>query len=190
MRYMIRELVTALILLWLLSSTCFAEGYKWTDEEGTFHFSDMPRPISTTLPPQKYSNEQERGRLGKNIVIYADKSLYAPDEYKIIKVTLVSESKDYLLFDIEYYFAEELTDTSLNSYLGLNVYPSNVKEDTYVATPFVMPASGKNKISYKLSMSKYSQDSLMTDILKLYMRNSRKKIVVERVIPFEKQWRK
>jgi len=38
-----------LFLLLLISSTCYAQVYKWVDENGNVHFSDMPREGSTAI---------------------------------------------------------------------------------------------------------------------------------------------
>lgn len=167
--------------------TCVAGSYKWTDRDGTLHFSDTLPAEDVPLADLDPADPEQRPLLGKPLVVYQD---------KVFIVTLTKESDDLLQFDLTYTdihrafpeIVSSMPRLQINAVTGERIY-------TYLAYSVFQVEGGSKTLQFINRMSKLSPSSLETESLRISLydyspdRNKSRELFSTN-IPFVKQWQK
>jgi len=192
-----------IIILFFFSEPGYAKTYKWADGNGTLHFSNRP-PVSKkhlkqmqTTDPWKFENDasgkaaeaekalkQISPGINGEIVLYQDDKPWDLKENKLLKVILIKEKENRLLFDVEYNYI----DTGGKAYPGIFPDMSHWVMNSSPITP------GKNKTSVQVGLQDGAPDIIESDDLRLEMRwykdGKYMGQLFERIIHFDKTWKK
>jgi len=179
--------ILAAALLLAAAAPCVAGSYKWTDREGTLHFSDSPPAGDILRESLDLADPEQRPLLGKPLLVYRD---------NIFTLTLTKETDDLLQFDLAYTnihrsFPEVVRGAprvQLCAVTSERIY-------TYLAYS-VLPVEGGSKTLQLINrMSKQSPSSLETGSLRIFLYDygpDRKTVreLFATDIPFGKRWQK
>jgi len=179
--------ILAAALLLAAASPSVAGSYKWTDREGTLHFSDSPPAGDILRESLDPADPEQRPLLGKPLLVYRD---------NVFTLTLTKESDDLLQFDLAYTnihrsFPEVVSGAprvQLCAVTSERIY-------TYLAYS-VLPVEGGSKTLQLINrMSKQSPLALETGSLRIFLYDygpDRKTVreLFATDIPFGKRWQK
>lgn len=175
------------ILVFLFAVASHAANYRWTDRDGTLHFSDTPPSYEVPRNSLSIEDHEQRPLMGKGLVVFQD---------RVFKIVLVDEQQDKLLFDVEYANVHNAYPEAVRSTLRLIV--SSVdrgRTATYLAYTVAPVNGGSNKLRLMNSLTRNSPSRLETELLhiSLYVDNREKKgfrILLKKEIRFRKVWEK
>lgn len=190
MRRLSRQLVlltVATILSLAFVGSCPAGSYRWTDRDGTLHFSDalpaedIPRESLSPVDPE------QRPLLVKPVILYRD---------PVFVVTLEGEEDDELQFSVDYsgiHHAYPELVRSPGRLLLSAVDRGNTP--TYLSFTVAPVAGGSDRLTLTNAMTRHTESHLETVILRLTLSlNDRerddRRILFTTDIPFVKHWQK
>jgi hypothetical protein len=183
------RLVNLLAALWLLLIVvpCQASSYRWTDKNGTLHFSDTPPAGYVPQRELDLSDPEQRPLIRKMPPIYRD---------HVFRLFLVSEQQDRLEFDLEYTaIHHSYTEIVEGRVMATISAVDSARTPTYLAYTVAPVEGGDGRVKLVNYLSKYSPSHLETDSLMLTLyRNDREKgvakLIFNKEIPFRKSWEK
>lgn len=186
-RHLLLTQILASALLLSATATCVAGSYKWTDQEGTLHFSDSPPAGEIPRESLDPADPEQRPLLGKPLVVYHD---------NVFTLTLTKETDDLLQFDLAYTnihrsFPEVVSGAprvQLCAITSEHFY-------TYLAYSVHSVEGGSKTLHLINRMSKQSPSSLETESLRIFLYNNdpdqkKARELFSTDIPFRKRWQK
>lgn len=177
----------SLIILLFLQTTTHAASYKWTDRDGTLHFSDTPPSYEVPKSTLSIEDNEQRPLMGPGQVVYQD---------KVFKIILAEEQQDKLLFDVEYNNVQRAYPEAIRGTLRLIVSSlDRGRTYTYLAYNVAPVDGGSRKFRMTNALSNHSPDRLETELLHISLSvDDREKkeyrILLKKEIPFRKVWEK
>jgi len=182
---LIQILATALFLAAV--ATCVAGSYKWTDQEGTLHFSDSPPAGEIPRESLDLADPEQRPLLGKPLVVYRD---------NVFTLTLTKEADDLLQFDLAYTDIQRSFPAVVSGSPRVQLCAiTSERFYTYLAYS-VHPVEGGSKTLQLINrMSKQSPSSLETESLRIFLYDNgpdqkKARELFSKDIPFGKRWQK
>jgi hypothetical protein len=195
------------LVLQSTSSTVFADIYQWRDDKGGIQFGNNPPKNNTTVALITKTNSSESNTIEsgeaseeQNLNKKIDKSsifrnsrrnslLYqgseTSNESRIISVRLLKESKDALIFDVNYYLSER-TDGTAN--IGITPNMDNWSSVYTKAHP------GRHATTIAVKLSNNSKSVVRSSTLKLSMALAKETgyvgSIFEHNLSFNKVWYK
>lgn len=177
-----------LSLFFIIAATAsHAASYKWTDRDGTLHFSDTPPSYEVPKSTLSIEDNEQRPLMGMGHVVYQDRAF---------KIVLADEQQDKLLFDVEYTNVQRVYPEAIRGTLRLIVSSlDRGRTSTYLAYTVAPVDGGSRKFSMTNALSNHSPSRLETELLQisLYVDDREKKdfrILLKKEIPFRKVWEK
>ncbi|MCM2357050.1 MAG: DUF4124 domain-containing protein [Geobacteraceae bacterium] len=171
-----------------LLTTSHAASYKWTDRDGTLHFSDTPPSYEVPKDSLSFEDNEQRPLMGKGLVVYQD---------RVLKIVLADEQQDKLLFDVEYTDVQHVYPEAVRGTLRLMIVSSldRGRTSTYLAYTVAPVDGGSRKFSMMNALSDHSPSRLETELLHISLSvDDREKkdyrILLKKDIPFRKVWEK
>lgn len=172
-----------IVISFLLQTfVCDAKMYRWIDQDGATHFSNIP---SDDALLQEELAHQQIYEKRKNSVLYQD---------KFFKIVLMEERDDSLSFEVSYKNISRLCpDIFIRpAQISLSV-GSEEPKGTYLTIPIKMTAGNNNTTTLTSKMTRFSESTFETDVLhfSVYQKarqDKKLKIIFERRIPFKKVW--
>jgi len=180
-------LLMAAILLLVPSGGIRAASYKWTDREGTLHFSDSIPAADIPTEGLDPADPEQRPLLGKPLTVYRD---------KVFTIALMVESDDLLQFDLTYTDVQRTFPEVVGGTPRIQISAIPVERIyTYLAYSVAPVEGGSKTVPLMNRMSKQSPQSLETEALRLFFyepgRDRQKLLELFSVdIPFVKRWQK
>jgi len=179
--------ILAAALLLAAAAPCVAGSYKWTDREGTLHFSDSPPAGDIPRESLDPADPEQRPLLGKPLLVYRD---------NVFTLTLTKEHDDLLQFDLTYTEIHRSYPEVVSGAPRVQLSAvTNERFYTYLAYS-VHPVEGGSKTLQLINrMSKQSPSSLETGSLRIFLYDygpDRKTVreLFATDIPFGKRWQK
>jgi hypothetical protein len=174
-------------LLFLFATSIQAASYKWTDRDGSLHFSDTPPAYEVPQKSLSIEDHEQRPLMGKGLVIYQD---------RVFKIVLSDEQDDKLHFKVSYNNIQRAYPEVIRG--NTLIYICATQQDrtyTYLAYTVAPVEGGSTTLSLVNGLSKQSPSRLVTDSLHMTLyRDDRKtkefKILFKKAIPFSKVWEK
>lgn len=163
-----------------------AASYKWTDRNGTLHYSDTPPAKDVQKSLLRLEDPEERPLLGKGQMVYQDRTF---------KILLADEQQDSLLFDVQYRDVQRAYPDAVTGNLRLLISAVDRSlTSTYLAYTVMPVQGGTRRFEMTNRMSGHSPQSLETDLLKILLYNDedkqKVKVLLDTAIPFRKEWSK
>jgi hypothetical protein len=181
-------LAMAMLLVLLLPfKPCHADSYRWTDRDGTLHFSDtIP---ADTIPQESLdiTDPAQRPLMSEMPPLYQD---------EVFRLLLISEKPDRLEFELEYSAIHRTyKDLIKGGVFVWIVAVDSARTPSWLAWTGANVESGNGRVKLVNTLSKQSPTSLETDslILTLYRRDRAQgveKTLFSKEIPFRKSWEK
>lgn len=180
------QLLTVLFII-IAATTTRAASYKWTDRDGTLHFSDTPPSYEVPKKSLSIEDDEQRPIMDKGQIVYQD---------RVFKIVLVDEQQDKLLFDVEYNNVQRAYPEAIRGTLRLLV--SSVdrgRTSTYLSYNVAPVDGGSKKFRMMNALSNHSPSRLETEWLHISLTvDDREKkdyrILLKKEIPFRKVWEK
>ena len=177
----------SLLTLLFLTTTSHAASYKWTDRDGTLHFSDTPPAYEVPKENLNVADPEQRPLLVMPVVVYSD---------RVFRLLLTAEQDDLLQFELTYTDIQRSFPETISGNVRLQICAIDRKRSsTYLAYTVVPVEGGSKSFQLKNRLSKQSPSSLETVSLSLSLYDNgpdRKKYrnLFSKEIPFGKFWQK
>lgn len=178
-------LATALFLV--AASICAAGSYKWTDRNGSLHFSDSPPAYEIPRQNLNPADPEQRPLLDKPLLIYID---------KVFRLMLIAETDDLLQFELTYTDIQRSFPEVISGNPRLQLGAVNrERSSTYLAYTVVPIEGGSKTIQLINCLSNKSPSVLETELLVIslsdYGQDRKKSLnLFTKEIPFGKIWHK
>lgn len=169
------------------TSMCAAGSYKWTDRDGSLHFSDSLPTYEVPKENLNPADPEQRPLLEKPLLIYSD---------KVFRLTLTAEEDDILKFDLTYTNIQRSYPETISGKVRLQICAvDRARSSTYLSYTVAPVEGGSKTFQLTNKLSKQSQSYLETESLYVFLyyddrdRKEFRKLFTKE-IPFGKIWHK